>query len=370
MGRPDCSLNKIIVPNHTSVIWGVFYIQKERREYMKNYKQADSRWGSNSYAGDSMAGSGCGPTSVANIVESDPWAVAQWMTSHGYASNGSGTYWGGIPAALTAYGHNGQQLNYSSLYGYRGSSIENSWKHSISSGNYVGILLMGPGIFTSGGHFITITQYSNGRYYVHDPASYTRDGWHNWSDFSGAVKVFYLARTKQSSPTPSPSKTWTAINTAISTADSVNVRSTPNDSINTNILRKVNAGDRFEVDGSIIDGWVHVKVANLIGYIYQTYVKYDGTSTPPQPTKPEPSHTTSYYYKFNVTQIKPGDTGIKVLLLQEILKSRGIYTGGLDRSYGTATEASVRKYQSLRNLTVDGICGPATWADLIALPTD
>ena len=335
---------------------------------MQNYKQADSRWGSKPYAGDSMAGSGCGPTSVANIVEYDPWTVAQWMTSHGYASNGSGTYWGGIPVALTAYGYSGQQLNYSSLYGVRGSSVENSWKQSMSNGNYVGILLMGPGVFTRGGHFITITQYSNGRCYVHDPASSARDGWHSWSDFSGAVKVFYLARVKKPSPIPSPSGTWKAINTAISTADNVNVRSTPNDVNNQNILRKVGAGDRFEVDGSIVDGWVYVNVAGTIGYIYQTYVKYDGTSTSPQPVNPQPSPSTAYY-KFNVTQIKPGDSGIKVLLLQEILKSRGIYMGALDRSYGTATEAAVRKYQTLRNLSVDGICGPATWADLIALPT-
>ena len=51
-----------------------------------------------------MAASGCGSTSVADIVDLDSWIVAQWRASHSYASNGSGTYWGGIPAALRAFG--------------------------------------------------------------------------------------------------------------------------------------------------------------------------------------------------------------------------------------------------------------------------
>ena len=71
---------------------------------MKNYRQNDPRWANLPYAGGLMAASGCGSTSVADIVDLDSWIVAQWRASHSYASNGSGTYWGGIPAALRAFG--------------------------------------------------------------------------------------------------------------------------------------------------------------------------------------------------------------------------------------------------------------------------
>ena len=343
---------------------------------MENYRQADSRWGSMPYAGDCMAGSGCGPTAVANITGQNPWTVAQWLTSHGYASNGFGTYWGGISAALTAYGCPGQQLNYSSLYGTYGSTVETNWKQSMTKGGFAGILLMGPGVFTRGGHFITITQYQNGNCYVHDPASAARDGWHSWADFAGAVKIFYLAKIASvpaaavSTPKPSASSAWKAIGTATATVDALHVRSTPTDATSNNIIVNLYKGNRFEVDGTTTNGWVHIKVANMgIGYVHPSYIRYDGLPVSLSVSTTPSSNQTNTSYAFHAKQITSGSTGTTVLLLQEILKARGIYTGALDRSYGPATTAAVRKYQTLRNMKTDGICGPATWSDLLALPT-
>lgn len=76
---------------------------------------------------------------------------------------------------------------------------------------------------------------------------------------------------------------------------------------------------------------------------------------------------------YKINQIKRGDEGNDVLLLQEILKARGIYKGGLDRKFGPATEKAVIDYQDTRiksgaNLgKADGIVGPKTWNDLLAL---
>ena len=73
-------------------------------------------------------------------------------------------------------------------------------------------------------------------------------------------------------------------------------------------------------------------------------------------------------------QVKRGDKGNAVLLLQEILKARGMYDGGLDRAFGPATEAAVINYQTIRinagaDLgSADGICGERTWNDLLGLP--
>jgi hypothetical protein len=59
--------------------------------------------------------------------------------------------------------------------------------------------------------------------------------------------------------------------TAISIVDGLNVRETPNGTI----LRQLNKGNRFEVDGTSIGDWIHVNVAGQIGYIYKSYIKYD-----------------------------------------------------------------------------------------------
>ena len=61
---------------------------------------------------------------------------------------------------------------------------------------------------------------------------------------------------------------------------------------------------------------------------------------------------------FSCRQVRAGDIGNNMLLLEEILKARGLYGGALDRIFGSQME---------RQLTVDGICGPNTWKDLIVL---
>lgn len=75
-------------------------------------------------------------------------------------------------------------------------------------------------------------------------------------------------------------------------------------------------------------------------------------------------------FMFKVDEIQLGSTGVDVLLCQEILKARGFYTGTLDWSYGNGTQSAVAAYQQSRvnagaQLTVDGVCGPATWSDMI-----
>ena len=61
-----------------------------------------------------------------------------------------------------------------------------------------------------------------------------------------------------------------------------------------------------------------------------------------------------------VKQIKAGDNGVEVLLLQEILKARDYYAGALDWNFGPQTEAALRQYQADRSLKLDGVAGPET----------
>lgn len=78
-------------------------------------------------------------------------------------------------------------------------------------------------------------------------------------------------------------------------------------------------------------------------------------------------------YSFSVPQIKAGDTGKEVTFLQKLLCSRGMYERkAIDGSYGPKTEKAVRKYQKYisehgGSLAQDGICGPATWENILGI---
>jgi Putative peptidoglycan binding domain len=66
------------------------------------------------------------------------------------------------------------------------------------------------------------------------------------------------------------------------------------------------------------------------------------------------------------TNLKPGDTGTQVKVLQRALAHLGFSAGKVDGQYGTATEAAVTQFQTTKGLTADGIVGPATLAALKA----
>ena len=84
--------------------------------------------------------------------------------------------------------------------------------------------------------------------------------------------------------------------------------------------------------------------------------------------------TTGGSYMFTPETVKAGDKNTSVLLLQEILRARGFKgkTGKalkLTRKADANTIYALKAYQESRKevLAVDGVCGPATWKDLIAI---
>lgn len=165
---------------------------------IQNYKQYNYNA---TYSGGTFASQACGPTSVADLVGISPLTTADWLTRHGYATQGHGTEWEGIAPCLSAYGGGGKQLNGSSQYGRSGTIEESTFRSHIQNGN-CGILLMGAGYWTGSGHFIAIVGYKDGKYLVHDPASTLRDGWHPWADFQSVVKVYYTSTIRWSGVKP------------------------------------------------------------------------------------------------------------------------------------------------------------------------
>lgn len=82
-------------------------------------------------------------------------------------------------------------------------------------------------------------------------------------------------------------------------------------------------------------------------------------------------------YMFEVRELRAGDRGNEVLLLQEILKARGFYKGPLHSRFDRAVMVAVNAYQEKRkndgynfgspNGNPNGIVSRNMWKDLLAL---
>ena len=67
----------------------------------------------------------------------------------------------------------------------------------------------------------------------------------------------------------------------------------------------------------------------------------------------------------NKVQVKQGDSGTIVYLIQLILSAKGFYTSKMDGSFGSGTEKAVRDYQRSKNLSCDGVVGGNTFYALM-----
>lgn len=76
-------------------------------------------------------------------------------------------------------------------------------------------------------------------------------------------------------------------------------------------------------------------------------------------------------YMFEFSQIQRGDNGNDVKTMQALLRGRGFIDRktrklpAVDGAFGEATERCLTYFQEKMHLTVDGVCGPATWAALL-----
>ncbi len=65
--------------------------------------------------------------------------------------------------------------------------------------------------------------------------------------------------------------------------------------------------------------------------------------------------------------IRRGFTGNPVRRAQKRMTLGGYDTNGVDGIFGAGTEAAVKRFQGDRGLTVDGVVGPRTWAEIDSL---
>lgn len=89
------------------------------------------------------------------------------------------------------------------------------------------------------------------------------------------------------------------------------------------------------------------------------------------PEAPPPNETTTTQgpaptmVTVEVPQLKEGDNGAAVRVLQEILKAKVFASLPVDGQFGPETTSVVRVAQKLYRIAEDGIVGPDTWAHLL-----
>lgn len=166
----------------------------ENKDTVPLFLQWDERWGYTIYGSNVMGLTGCGPTCLSmvclyllNDATYTPRYVADFAEENGYYVEGSGSAW-----TLISEGGETLGLDVTEI-----SLDENRMKKNLELGNPI-ICIMGPGDFTTAGHFIVLAGCKDGKFVVNDPNSITNSErlW-SYEEISGQIKNLWVCRLPQ-----------------------------------------------------------------------------------------------------------------------------------------------------------------------------
>jgi len=163
-------------------------------EELPLFLQWDERWGYTIYGSNVMGLTGCGPTCLSMVclhllqdATYTPRYVADFAEKHNYYTKGSGSKW-----ALISEGGETLGLDVTEI-----PLDENRMKKNLEMGNPI-ICIMGPGDFTTAGHFIVLRGLEDGKFIINDPNSITNSErlW-SYEEISGQIKNLWACRLPQ-----------------------------------------------------------------------------------------------------------------------------------------------------------------------------
>ncbi|MCH1966333.1 C39 family peptidase [Paraclostridium sordellii] len=132
------------------------------------FLQWDEKWGYDKYGDDYIAVAGCAPTSLSMVAvgltgntDINPLVVRNYAYDNGFYVEGVGSSWSLISTGARHFGLDSQELHLS----------KSSILSTLEAGNPI-IITVGPGTFTSTGHFLVLTGLtSDGKIKINDPNS-------------------------------------------------------------------------------------------------------------------------------------------------------------------------------------------------------
>lgn len=176
----------LVLKNQETVDYVADYPEKSQKNYVIDLSkeaasstvplllQWDERWGYEEYGSGLIGWTGCGPTCMSMLTlyltgndAYDPATVARWAKDNGYYSSGSGTAWLFFSEGSAHFGLRAEELPLVKQY------IVNA----LDEGRPV-VCAMGPGDFTTNGHYIILTGYDDEGFTVNDPNSPIRSSQH------------------------------------------------------------------------------------------------------------------------------------------------------------------------------------------------
>ena len=190
-GGRKSALNRMFQPRQTIEIDLSEHLGSET---VPLFFQWDERWGTTIYGSDVMEVTGCGPTCLSMVLVHllqdatfTPRYVADFAEDNRYYAKGSGSKW-----ALISEGGETLGLDVTEL-----PLDENRMKKNLELGNPI-ICIMGPGDFTTAGHFIVLTGVKENKFVVNDPNS-KENSERLWSyeEISGQIKNLWACRVPE-----------------------------------------------------------------------------------------------------------------------------------------------------------------------------
>ena len=164
--NPETESFVLNYPNRTEAVTSL----AADRETVPLFLQWDPNWGYETYGSSYLAVTGCGPTCLSMAgyyLTGDetmtPAAVAAFSEENGYYAPGYGSSWTLISEGAEKLGLTAKEL----------PLVKGKLVDAVEAGHPV-ILALGPGDFTTTGHYIVLTSWKDGAFRVNDPNSRIR----------------------------------------------------------------------------------------------------------------------------------------------------------------------------------------------------
>lgn len=239
-----------------------------------NYYQLASLgpYGSHDYSAPgekkTIGQAGCGPTSAAMLIQTlrpdthvTPITTAEWSKAHGYKIKNQGTSYAYFTPQFKQYGITCSQLNSNNVYHNKKASVHAVAKKALKEGYFL-IAVMGPGNWTSGGHYIVAYKIdSKNNVYINDPASKASNRTKStWSKFSNEVKYYWKIKYGSATKTLKACNLYKAMD------------------IKKGVLKKLSSGAKVYHIKDMKNGWSIATDGTHVGYIKNHCLKKDKLS--------------------------------------------------------------------------------------------